>query len=212
MRSTGGKRATSKRPPWTMFPPGARRAPPYPVEARTEAPPKRQRVMAAPEDPSSPRDVAPRLINATAPYERRSRCGRTTRDAAAGRHQQWRRQCLPLPPFQRKLNKGHLLTFDWQWQCPSCPCPAHRLTNKRCRGRSSRPPGGPLPGPGVPPASGGAPPEVAQGQESSTVPGRARTLRDCLFVAPPAQGTVRLTKPTGGRLKASPLPNSAGHP
>ena len=116
MHPTGGRRATYKRPPWTIFPRRVRV--PHPPEAppSEEPMPKRPRVSLDGASPS-PRDEAPHAIVVTGAYEWCSRCGRTITAALAGRRQQWRRQCVVLPSFQRKLNRGHILAFDGQWRC-----------------------------------------------------------------------------------------------
>ena len=86
--------------------------------------PKRQRVLPPQADPPSPRDMVPHVIKVTAPYEWCSRCGRTTRSAAAGRQQQWRRQCPPLPSFQRKLNKGTFCLLSGSGNVQLAPAPS----------------------------------------------------------------------------------------
>ena len=67
-----------------------------------------------------------------------SRCGRVTAATAAGRAQQWRRPCAPLPSFVSKQQRGHRLIYTGQWQCQSCPCPSDKLYRQKC-GRAVEP-------------------------------------------------------------------------
>ena len=98
---------------------------------------KRRCVMVLPAVEPPPRGATAHVLTTTGDYEWCGRCGRTSAATHAGRQQQWRRPCLALPSFRRKLLKGHLLSFDGHWHCTQCPCPPHRLTTKRCRGPSS---------------------------------------------------------------------------
>ena len=127
-----------------------------------------------------PRGQFEHSLTVTGRFEWCSRCGRTSATSHAARMQQWRRPCVPLPSFHRKLARGHLLAFDGHWRCTVCPCPALRLTSKKCRGPSSlttdRPslvsaPGAPQP-PGLPPSG-------------SAAVKRQLSLRDFFRSAPP---------------------------
>ena len=61
-----------------------------------------------------------------------TRCGRVTAASSAGRAQQWRRLCQPLPSYIAKLQKGHRLVYIGHWHCTQCSCPADRLYRTRC--------------------------------------------------------------------------------
>ena len=69
-----------------------------------------------------------------------SLCGRVTAASAAGRAQQWRRPCAPLPSFISKQQRGHSLVYTGQWQCQACPCPPDKLYRQKCV--SGSPPSG----------------------------------------------------------------------
>ena len=190
MHPTGGRRATFKRPPWTMFP--RRRPARDSASSELSAPPTSKRPRMQDSDLPPPRGEIDHNIIITATFEWCTRCGRTTAAAMAGRRQQWRRQCVVLPSFQRKIGKGHSLTFDGQWRCTACPCPSHRLTIKKCRGPSSsaRPLG---PAPQALPAPGGNV-SVPKGP-AVPAPKRVLTLRDFFSSAPPAH-RARLGSPS----------------
>ena len=121
-------------------------------------PPSNRRCVFGLSDPTPPpRGSINHLLTVTGDFEWCGRCGRTTTTSREGRLQQWRRKCVPLPDFQRKLAKGHNLAFHGQWHCTECPCPSHRLTVKRCRGPSSLLRSGPpilIPAPGNEPPPG----------------------------------------------------------
>ena len=136
MHPTRGRRATFKRPPWTMFP--KRPQGPQVLHTQHDDPPgaKRRRLEDASTDPP-PRGQSEHALCVTGSYEWCRLCGRTSAASHAARLQQWRRPCVPLPSFHRKLAKGHLLAFDGHWRCTVCPCPTLRLTSKKCRGPSS---------------------------------------------------------------------------
>ena len=74
-----------------------------------------------------------------------AQCGRVTEAGPAGRAQQWRRPCHPLPSFIAKQQRGHRLVFVGHWQCLGCSCPPERLYRTRCdraRGTPRGPPCG----------------------------------------------------------------------
>ena len=139
MHPTRGRRATFKRPPWTLFPRRPDASLVRQASVVESPPPKRPRIIDLECDTSPPRGMAVHDLQVSGDYEWCRLCGRTSAASRAGRMQQWRRPCVPLPSFQRKLAKRHLLVFDGQWHCSLCPCPSLRLTSKRCRGPSSRP-------------------------------------------------------------------------
>ena len=61
-----------------------------------------------------------------------AQCGRVTEAGPAGRAQQWRGPCHPLPSFIAKQQRGHRLVFAGHWQCLACPCPPERLYRTKC--------------------------------------------------------------------------------
>ena len=61
-----------------------------------------------------------------------AQCGRVTEASPAGRAQQWRRLCQPLPSYIAKLQKGHRLVYIGHWKCLPCTCPTERLYRTRC--------------------------------------------------------------------------------
>ena len=175
MHPTRGRRATFKRPPWTIFPRRPATVLSREAELASEPPNKRPRVLDSGRDPSPPRGGPAHALQVAGDYEWCRLCGRTTTASRAGRLQQWRRPCVPLPSFQRKLAKQHLLVYDGQWNCSLCPCPSQRLTSKRCRGPSSHT----VPDrPTLAPAPGNVPPPGPSIQPSAAVK-RQLTLRDC---------------------------------
>ena len=104
-----------------------------------------------------------------------SLCGRVTAASVAGRAQQWRRPCAPLPSFVSKQQRGHSLVYTGQWQCQACPCPSDKLYRQKCvRGSPpSGPPEGESPSPKPcflvhtapgPPAPGNHAPQAAPGK------------------------------------------------
>ena len=180
MHPTGGRRASFKRPPWTLFPrrPHGKEARPAPhVEPQAVDRPRRADI-AFPDSP--PRGPIAHDLQVTGDYEWCRLCGRTSAASHAGRLQQWRRPCVPLPSFSRKLARGHLLAFDGTWQCTVCHCPYLRLTAKRCRGPSSIPPPAST---DTAPAPGNAePPGPSVGAAAAVK--RQLTLRDFFRSAP----------------------------
>jgi len=192
MHPTSGRRATFKRPPWTMFPkrPQAGVAS-TPRTFSAEPSPNRRCVIVEPTGLPPPRGAIAHAITTTGDYDWCGRCGRTTAAAAAGRQQQWRRPCIVLPSHRRKLLKGHLLTFDGHWHCLQCPCPPQRLTVKRCRGPSSTA--------GIPPQveaqpAPGSPPDTCMGSVETAVK-RQLSLHDFFRAAPPGH-RIRLGSPS----------------
>ena len=81
-----------------------------------------------------------------------AQCGRVTEAGPAGRAQQWRRPCYPLPSFIAKQQRGHRLVFVGHWQCLGCTCPPERLYRTKCERARGNPPGPPdsLPRPQAP--------------------------------------------------------------
>ena len=158
--------------------------------------------------PLSPGTATQAAANQTAgPTAPQGRCsaphsgyGRTTAATAAARQQQWRRPCLALPSFQRKINKGQRLSFDGQWRCTVCPCPSGRLATKRCRGPSS---------PEAVPCTVPSPPrprwEPRRPEGTLECGAKAGSYLAGLLLPGTAgpQGSTRLSEPPGGRLKAS---------
>ena len=163
--------------------------PPPPLSVLPDPPPDRQHPMAQPAlEP--PRLEAPNPGGAPGPghnivrwgqAEYCTRCGRTTEAKQAGRAQQWRRLCQPLPSYVAKVQKGHKLMYIGSWQCSQCPCSADRLYRTRCTGKSEsfRPKPSILSGPEAPltPQPQAAALCVVQGQAEPRHTGQSRTVR-----------------------------------
>lgn len=203
MHPTRGRRATLKRPPWTLFPRRPEASSVRQAPLVESPPPKRPRNIVIDRDPSPPRGTTGHDLRVSGDYEWCRLCGRASAASRAGRLQQWRRPCVPLPSFQRKLAKRHLLVFDGQWHCSMCPCPSLRLTSKRCRGPSSTP----IPDRPSPVAAPGNEAPPGPTAIPSAAVKRQLTLRDFFSVGasrPPAPNG--LSKPTGDRMKSYPWP------
>ena len=196
-----------KRPPWTLFPRRGRggRQQRHDPPLTDNPTPKRLRLLMPAEVPESATNGAVHHhVVAGAICERSSAPGRTVRAAAAGRQQQWRRPCQPLPVFQRKVQKGHILHFtdQDQWQGAACPCPSGRLTTKRCSGdrrscQLARAPSRPAT---MSHAPGGIRQTDPQGRRPQPTAQTARTSRNFSYGASGPQGAPQLSRRiTAGR-------------
>lgn len=105
--STGGKRATSKRPPCTTLPKGfgniRRKTTRRPLVAPRTPPPaedprKVKRAEHLVSDSTMSEEPAHQLVQ-YCPYAWCARCGRTSSGPGHSRQQQWRRPCRALPSF-----------------------------------------------------------------------------------------------------------------
>ena len=180
LHPSGGRRATTKRPPWTTLPEsfGSIKARIRPLAVAAPMPhgdpdqPQTKRARLAP--PGPPVERPQHCVHRSGPFEWCVHCGRTTSARRAGRQQQWRRACIVLPAFAKKIRKGHALHYNGQWHCTRCQCPHDRLTRKRCTLPVALPPAQPLAAP---------PPVEALIREHAPPPGPAagpkvRTLLD----------------------------------
>lgn len=153
-------------------------------------PPKRRRMtgIASGDTPQAPPQApagSGHQLHTWGKAEWCSICGRVSAALAAGRAQQWRRPCNPLPSYVSKQQKGHRLIYAGQWHCQECPCPPDKLYRVKCGqapSRGSTPALGPAPGDPMlmAPALGSGPPRRPPLQASLTrffVPAakRART-------------------------------------
>ena len=126
-----------------------------------------------------------------------TRCGRTTEAKLAGRAQQWRRLCQPLPSYISKLQKGHRLVYIGHWHCAQCSCPADRLYRTRCSVmlESPRPKPSALSDPMAPrtPQSMTTAVRAAHGAAALRQPGQSRMVR------PPVQSQLERFFPNAKR-------------